>query len=178
MENISLLTTRLLALASSTKEQSLKAAELYEKQSEQILMLGEDEAYARLNILIGDYKYRGGEYLDAVEKYRSTINFAMKRRFPASARDAAVRLADIQMSADNYSEAFKVLNEAVYFHSKQKPPQYLASVYAKMGVLYKRLGRTPLAEESYRKAIEVAMTETEKEQYRNEARQIVQVRRQ
>jgi tetratricopeptide (TPR) repeat protein len=174
MENISLLTSRLLSLDWSTKEQSLKAAELYEKQSEQILMLGEDEAYARLNILIGDYRYRGGEYLEAVETYRSAINFAMKRRFPASARDAAVRLADIQMAADNYSEAFKILNEAVYFQSRQKPPQYLASIYAKMGLLYKRLGRTPLAEDSYRKAIEAAVTEEEKERYQEEAKEKVQ----
>ncbi|MDR2400740.1 MAG: tetratricopeptide repeat protein [Deferribacteraceae bacterium] len=177
MENISLLTTHLLSLDWSTKEQSLKAAELYEKQSEQILMLGEDEAYARLNILMGDYKYRGGEYPEAVEIYRSAINFAMRRRFPDSARDAAVRLADILMAADNYSEAFKVLNEAVYFQSKQKPPQYLASIYAKMGLLYKRLERTPLAEDSYRKAIETAATEREKEQYRAEAKEKVQTRR-
>jgi Tfp pilus assembly protein PilF len=98
----------------------------------------------------------------------------MKRRFPAIAQDAAVRLADIQMAADNYPEAAKVLNEAVYFQSRQKPPQYLAPIYAKMGYLYKRLGRTPLAEDSYRKAIEAALTEAEKEVYRNEAKQKIE----
>jgi tetratricopeptide (TPR) repeat protein len=174
MENISMLANRLLSLDSGTKEQSLKAAELYEKQSERILLMGEDEAYAMLNILIGDYRYRGGEYTEAAERYRSAIDFAMKRRFPAIAQDAAVRLADIQMAADNYPAAAKVLNEAVYFQSRQKPPQYLAPIYAKMGYLYRRLGRAPLAEDSYRKAIEAALTEAEKEVYRNEAKQKIE----
>ncbi len=163
--NIPAIVEHLLTLPRCSSAQAAKSAELYSRQAEELLGIGDDESTLYMQLLIGEYLRQAGNPAQSMAAYRSVIELAVQNDLPAEAAKAAISLSNVQYEVSDYSGAEETLLDAARYQSIQNPPVYLASIYAQQGDIYAKTNRTAPARQSYQNAVNSAVNGEEKEKY-------------